>query len=207
MERLRVFVAADTPEERARLTALLEADDGLTVAGQGPVDLDGDALRDADPDVVVASRDRSGVGGAAGGVWRDLDGLVLIVLVSSPDDAASAMAAGARAVLIQDVEASVLGAAVRAVARGLLVIAPEFGSAATALRERDVGVLVEDLTPRELEVLQVLAEGRSNKEIAQRLGVSEHTVKFHIDSILGKLDAHTRTEAVTRAARQGLIIL
>ena len=74
-------------------------------------------------------------------------------------------------------------------------------------RERGAAPLVEDLTPRELEVLQLLAEGLSNKEIARRLGTSEHTVKFHVNAILGKLGAHSRTEAVTRAARLGLIIL
>jgi DNA-binding NarL/FixJ family response regulator len=66
---------------------------------------------------------------------------------------------------------------------------------------------VEDLTPRELQVLQLLAEGLSNKTIADRLSISEHTVKFHVAAILGKLEAHTRTEAVTRAIREGLIIL
>jgi DNA-binding NarL/FixJ family response regulator len=65
----------------------------------------------------------------------------------------------------------------------------------------------EDLTARELQVLQLLAEGLSNKAIAQRLQISEHTAKFHVAAILGKLEAHTRTEAVTRAVRQGLIIL
>jgi DNA-binding NarL/FixJ family response regulator len=65
----------------------------------------------------------------------------------------------------------------------------------------------EELTPREREVLQLLAEGLGNKEIARRLRISDHTVKFHVNAILGKLGARTRTEAVTRAARQGLITL
>jgi two-component system, NarL family, nitrate/nitrite response regulator NarL len=63
------------------------------------------------------------------------------------------------------------------------------------------------LTPREIEVLQLVAEGFPNKQIALQLGISEHTVKFHIDAILGKLGAHSRTEAVTRAARLGLLVL
>lgn len=65
----------------------------------------------------------------------------------------------------------------------------------------------EDLTPRELQVLQLLAEGLPNRAIAQRLRISEHTVKFHVMMILGKLGAHTRTEAVMRAVRRGLIAL
>jgi two-component system nitrate/nitrite response regulator NarL len=206
MDRMRVFVAADTPEDRARLRALLEADD-LEIAGEGPVEVDAEILHRADPDVVVALPGRSDGGDAVAGSWPDAEGFTLVVLTSSPGDAAAAMAAGARGVLAPDSEAPVLGAAVRAVARGLLVVAPELGPAAAGPRERETGLLIEDLTPREHEVLQVLAEGRSNREIAQRLGVTEHTVKSHVDAILGKLGAHTRTEAVARAARHGLITL
>jgi DNA-binding NarL/FixJ family response regulator len=67
--------------------------------------------------------------------------------------------------------------------------------------------LVEDLTPRETEVLQLLADGLTNKAIAQRLGISDHTVKFHVNSVLGKLGAQSRTEAVVRASRLGLLLL
>jgi DNA-binding NarL/FixJ family response regulator len=67
--------------------------------------------------------------------------------------------------------------------------------------------LAEPLTPREAEVLGMLAEGHSNKSIAHRLGISEHTVKFHVTSIMGKLNAGSRTEAVTQGIRQGLIML
>jgi DNA-binding CsgD family transcriptional regulator len=65
----------------------------------------------------------------------------------------------------------------------------------------------QPLTPREIEVLGMLAEGLGNKTIARRLGISEHTVKFHVGSILAKLDASSRTEAVTLGARRGLIML
>ncbi len=67
--------------------------------------------------------------------------------------------------------------------------------------------LVEPLSSRELDVLRGLAEGLSNKQIARALGISEHTVKFHINAILGKLGAQSRTEAVVRATRAGLILL
>jgi DNA-binding NarL/FixJ family response regulator len=66
---------------------------------------------------------------------------------------------------------------------------------------------VEELTPREIEVLRMMAEGLANKEIATRLGISDHTVKFHISSILAKIGASTRTEAVTLGIRMGLILL
>jgi DNA-binding NarL/FixJ family response regulator len=66
---------------------------------------------------------------------------------------------------------------------------------------------VEELTPREIEVLRMMAEGLGNKEIAARLGISDHTVKFHISSILAKTGASTRTEAVTLGIRMGLILI
>jgi two-component system, NarL family, nitrate/nitrite response regulator NarL len=68
-------------------------------------------------------------------------------------------------------------------------------------------VLLDPLTPRELEVLRLLSEGLSNKLIAARLGVSEHTAKFHLNAILGKLGAQSRTEAIVQAARLGLVAL
>jgi len=67
--------------------------------------------------------------------------------------------------------------------------------------------LYEALTPRELEVLEVLAEGLSNKAIAARLGITEHTVKFHVSAIFAKLGAENRTDAVRRGVRRGLITL
>ena len=67
--------------------------------------------------------------------------------------------------------------------------------------------LKEDLTPREMDVLKRLAEGLSNRAIAQELNISEHTVKFHVTSIMGKLEAQSRTDAVVRATRLGLIFL
>lgn len=76
-----------------------------------------------------------------------------------------------------------------------------------SLDDRRLDMPAEDLTPRELQVLQLLAEGLPNRAIAQRLQISEHTVKFHVATILSKLEAHTRTEAVIRAIREGLIIL
>ncbi len=68
-------------------------------------------------------------------------------------------------------------------------------------------MIIEPLTPRELDVLELVGEGHSNKAIAGRLGISEHTVKFHVNAILGKLGAGSRTDAVVRATRLGLILL
>ena len=111
-----------------------------------------------------------------------------------------ALAAGVAGYLQRETVGARLRAALEAVALGVQVTeraaAPETGAR---------GPELEDLTAREMEVLQLLAEGLPNKEIARRLGISDHTVKFHVTTVLGKLGARTRTEAVTRAIRQGVI--
>jgi len=114
----------------------------------------------------------------------------------------------ARAWLPPDASEDALAAAVFAVASGLTVYAPEFapGSDAVAV-SGGIGGEVASITDRERDVLALLATGLPNKAIARRLDISEHTVKFHVGSLLSKLDAQSRTEAVTIAARQGLLTL
>lgn len=125
----------------------------------------------------------------------------LIALVEGERAAAEALGAGARAVLHRESDARILVAAIRAVAGGLLVLGPGYERVRPATpRGRS-----EPLTAREREVLALLGEARSNKEIAQRLGISEHTAKFHVNAVLAKLGAQRRTEAVVEAARLGLI--
>ena len=130
---------------------------------------------------------------------------VATVFLTDDTPPEQAFRAGARAVLPQDASPGQIVAAVHAAAAGLLVMAadetPVFPSRAS------VEQIVEPLTPRELDVLEMLAEGLSNKLIAHRLSLSEHTAKFHVNSILSKLNAGTRTEAVTRGIRLGLIKL
>jgi DNA-binding NarL/FixJ family response regulator len=92
--------------------------------------------------------------------------------------------------------------AIKSVAAGLTVVDPAFVPSSSEDES-----FAEHLTPREAEVLRLLADGLGNKDIAQRLSISEHTIKFHIRSILGKLGAASRTEAVTRGLRSGLIEL
>jgi len=98
--------------------------------------------------------------------------------------------------------ADVLSATLSAVAQGLLVSDPTISSDAGS---PGIAPPPVDLTPRELEVLLLLAEGFPNKGVAARLSVSEHTVKFHVNSLMGKLNAQSRTEPVTRATRLGLL--
>jgi two-component system, NarL family, response regulator YdfI len=136
----------------------------------------------------------------------------VIVLSEQPraEWTSKALRAGVRAVLPREVSPEQLRAALEAAAAGLVVVHPSEVSAvlpAPAALSSPVRELPEPLTPREREVLQMISAGLGNKEIAGRLSISEHTVKFHVASILGKLGASTRTEAVSIGIRHGLVLL
>ena len=130
--------------------------------------------------------------------------------------ATAAWQAGARALLLRDAGTPRLAAALVALAQGLTILDPTLDQALLKVvtspssplwHEDTPPAPAEDLTAREREVLRLLAEGLANKTIAHRLGISEHTVKFHVNAILGKLGVESRTEAVVRATRLGLILL
>jgi two-component system nitrate/nitrite response regulator NarL len=135
------------------------------------------------------------------------------VLALVADEAAGevALTAGARGLLFRDVAPAPLVAGLLAVARGLTVFDPalqEVRASARGITSATQGAAGPDtLTPREREVLGLLAEGLSNKAIADRLSISEHTAKFHVNAVLAKLGVQRRTEAVVRAARMGLVTL
>jgi len=137
--------------------------------------------------------------------------IILLVDDANTERDMEAFRNGVRAVLPRNMSPGGIVAAVEAVGAGLAVLLPE--GLETLLREsmaspRAVSPpLVEALTPREIEVLGMMVEGWGNKEISTRLGISEHTVKFHVASIMGKLNASSRTEAVTSGIRHGLIML
>ena len=148
--------------------------------------------------------------------WRIRhDQTAFVVLVDGIDEENSldALYAGARAILPRSAERNEIVVAIKAVANGLVVLPRELlpmllngGSDADELLDGNDAVRAQ-LTPRELEVLTAMADGASNKAIARRLGISFHTAKFHVAAILAKLDADSRTEAVTRAAQLGLVML
>jgi len=132
------------------------------------------------------------------------------IMVLAPDLQSSwtgdALRSGIRAVLPGDLGAREILAAVEAAAAGLVVLHPQDIPALVAERPLPAGP-AQTLTPRETQVLAMLAEGHGNKTIAWKLGISEHTAKFHVASILSKLNAGTRTEAVTLGIRRGLILI
>lgn len=185
---IRVHITASTPLARAGLEAVLRAQpDFDIIPGEGGADV---VIVDALPN----------------GNFEESPAAV-ILLADDPPAAwsSSLLRGGIRAVLPHDATPAQVVAAVYAVAAGLAVVPAE--DAAAVLPESRIEPPLDPLTARELQVLEMLAEGVSNKEIAARLGISEHTAKFHVNSILAKLNAGTRTEAVMRGIRSGLIMI
>ena len=133
--------------------------------------------------------------------------LILVMDAPSEEWISSALNAGVKAILSSDVSDDELIASVKAVAAGLVVLSEEELTAFTRALPFRQPTLVEPLTHRESEVLAAISNGLTNKGIAFRLNISEHTVKFHVATILSKLGASSRTEAVTLAIRQGLIMV
>jgi DNA-binding NarL/FixJ family response regulator len=134
-------------------------------------------------------------------------GVPLLALVRDADALDTALRAGARGLLVRDVGGEQLGSAVVALAEGNVVLSKDVFSSLLSVRPRTAVGPALSLTPREHEVLELMAEGLSNRLIAARLGISEHTAKFHVNAILDKLGAETRTEAVVLAARSGVLAL
>jgi DNA-binding NarL/FixJ family response regulator len=135
---------------------------------------------------------------------------VILAEPGSPTVSAQALHAGMCALLPSEISTDQLIAALQAAAAGLVVLHPtEIPAAfpAATPASQPLAELPEPLTRREREVLQMLAAGLANKEIAARLNISDHTAKFHVAAILGKLGAATRTEAVALGIRRGLVLL
>jgi len=130
----------------------------------------------------------------------------VLALVTSEADARAALARGASGAVLRTVDGATLHAALGALERGLLAVERTFTSLRPA-PEPARSSTAEGFTPREREVLALLARGLSNREIGEALEISAHTAKFHVNAILQKLGVERRTEAVVRAARLGLVTL
>jgi DNA-binding NarL/FixJ family response regulator len=215
MPALRVLIVADDPLARAGLATLLTQHLSCNVVGHVPGHVDVLAgLRSYQPDVIVWDLGWEPMLGPADeppGLERlaDLRDAGQPVVALLPDDRYTAWVwdSGVRGILPRDVDAATLALALPAVARGLIVCDAALISGLLSGRQPPLMSPPDMLTPREQEVLQLLAEGLPNKTIADRLHISEHTVKFHVNAILGKLAAQSRTEAVVRATRLGLLLL
>ncbi len=204
----RVLIVAPSAVVRAGVGSFLCFNPPLQVAGSlaslsSLPDLDA-----ADADVVLLDWDHAALPFAGAGE-ASTPPVVLLIGERDAGETMDVVRRGVRGVLPRDASGAEIAAAVEAAASGLIVVHPDVASFFQPLRaeDREAGAFEESLTPREIEVLALLAEGAGNKEIAHRLGISEHTIKFHVGSILAKLGATSRTEAVTLGVRRGLIML
>ncbi len=211
---IRVQVKASSPIAKAGLESLLRAHPAFRLVNDsaGGAEEAGHAF-DSPPDVLVVEAETLSDHAAREAMdWAGAGGPVVLLLRNPAAEAiAEALRAGVKATLPSGLEASEIVAAIEAAAAGLVVLDGtdiEMLLRAPVTVSRDgAEALVEALTPREMEVLRLLAAGLGNKEIAARLEISEHTAKFHVASIMGKLGAGSRTEAVTLGIRHGLIMI
>ena len=205
---MRVLVAADSAVVRAGLTALIAQTGSLTVAGSVHPDALSEHIQELAPDVVLVES-RRGQEGTLEPLFQSGAAFVWLVEQADPAAITAGLRSGLRAALPHHASAEEIAAAIEAAAHGLVVLHPDILSSlqSTESVRRAPGELDGALTSREIEVLGMLAEGLANKNIAWRLGISEHTVKFHVTSIFTKLNASSRAEAVAIGMRQGLILL
>jgi len=182
---IRVLILAPSEADEAALAALIAEDDRLEIV-------------DLTPDILLLSSGR-----LPPEEFAAIPSVILTDDIFEQSDYRTAV----RARLPAHATAAEVLAALAAAAQGLVVLTQSQADTlfAHATVPQSPAVLIEELTPRELQVLRDVAQGFGNKEIAERLHISEHTAKFHVASILGKLQAGSRTEAVTQGIRLGLI--
>ena len=211
---IRVFIVAASALSRASLRRLLDTRK-VTVVGSVPnLESFWDQRPDAEVDVVLVEASGEQFEEVMDSIARSQVSSEATIVVlserSEPRWFSEALRAGVRGILRSDASPDQIVAGLKATAAGLMVFHPAEVDAMFPAAEAASGTLaelIEPLTPRESEVLQMLASGLANKEIATRLAISDHTVKFHVASILGKLGAASRTEAVTLGIRRGLVLL
>jgi len=202
---ISVLIVDDHPVVRRGLRVLLEVQEGIAVAGEAGDGATALALAaEHAPDVVLLDLKLPGMDGIAVlGELRARDSAARVLVLTSatePASASLALRSGAAGVLYKDVDPDALVRGIRAVHDGHLLLAPE--AAGPLVRSAGVAVAgIDALTGREREVLAEIAKGRSNREIARALSVSEKTVKAHVSSVLAKLGVQDRTQAALVAVR------
>ena len=210
MEPIRVLLVEDQTLMRQGLKTILNLEPGLQVVGEAA---DGEAgirqALDLRPDVILMDVQMPGMGGieaisAICAVWPEAR-IIILTTFGRDEYVFQGIRAGAVGYLLKDAPADDLVQTIRRVHAGEVFIQPEIAS--RLLREliTPQDWLIEPLSEREREVLVLVAQGYSNREIAERLVLAEGTVKNHVSNILGKLQAENRTQAADIARRHGLI--
>ncbi|MEU8201637.1 response regulator transcription factor [Streptosporangium sp. NPDC049046] len=204
---LRVMIVDDHPVVREGLRGMLEADSGITVVGEAASG-DESVVRAAEltPDVILMDL-RMPDGDGVSATSRILTGrpesrVIVLTTYETDADIVRAVEVGAAGYLLKDTSRADLLAAIRSAARGETVLSP---SVATRLVTRMRAPVTESLSPRETEVLSLVARGLTNAEIGRALFIGETTVKTHLLRVFGKLGVSDRTAAVTTALDRGLL--
>lgn len=201
---IRVLIADDHPIVRAGLSALIDDHPRMRLVAEATTGTQAVSLALSHrPDVILMDLRMPELDGveatrAIRSSWPDAR-VIVLTTYDGDEDIYQALLAGAMAYLLKDASRAELLEAIEAVHRGEKRIPAEVGA---RLAGRVAG---QDLTPRELEVLRAIVDGRSNKEIAHALSLSEGTVKFHVNNILAKLGVNDRTQAATEALRRGFV--
>ena len=210
---IRVLIVAAAARARRALESLLHTQGFEVVGAFAALEEAADEFGGKGLDAIVVDASDLNVEELLGflqetGIARETP-VILLLPEASSSAVSQALRLGVRGILPPSPEPRQLAAALEAVVRELVVLNSEAGSPMRSATSRAAPAdeLTEPLTPREREVLRLLASGLGNKEIAAKLNISEHTAKFHVASILGKLGAASRAEAVSIGMRNGLILL
>jgi two-component system, NarL family, nitrate/nitrite response regulator NarL len=210
-EAVRTLIASGDPLARAGLAALLAPTPNLVIAGQSDVNLGLDKVIDlVRPHVVLVDLGWNPVFAlsALTDLLADVPTLPIVALLPADLDASLAWQSGLHYLLPRQADPTAIVTAIAAAVQGIWVLSDKLEFSTNMLQQSPVPLpLPEVLTQREQEVLQLVAQGLPNKSIGRMLQISEHTVKFHVNSILSKLGAQSRTEAVIRASKAGLVML
>ena len=203
MTVLRILLIAPDPLARAALAAMLAEDERCVIIGRNDGTTDWSDLIDLhEPDVILC--DIGWQNSLTLPAVREL-GVPVVGLVADSEAGNTVWRQGGMAIVGRDSSAEMILAALQAAYHGLLAFQPDYLPSIVGGMDSAEITLPEPLTAREIDVLNLLAQGMTNRAIAHTLHISDHTVKFHVNALLTKLNAQSRTEAAVKATRLGLL--